>query len=917
MALLQLPDATFPITPGATGDGALDNEPPVETLAGVGTIIPLLYGDVWPQGQLATAFSSSNNLVLLIVWGLGEVYGIDVFLNGEPPPSGVDIVSYTGRASQQPDPYLVEALSDVVQYEDSLVYEDPKYGRVGVAYSVVVIPAGTEGINGLPQVTAHIQGRIVYSPTHGERRYSDCPADILADFISDPIVGMRRTVNRRSHAALAAQNDEVMARGGPRRRLNIVLDSAQDSHRWVETLRTYAGCQLYFDGNEAVFVPYSPRGAGWDPDYYSVSAANIIKGSLQLSRNPTAINVVKVQYTDTTVTPWIQHNAMSVSLDVEEGDLEWREELLTMPGIHDYGQAYREAEERLAYHSLADLKVSFSLDHSGLKYAVGDVIELTHPIGLVAVPFLIETINCEGPFQWAVTACQYDDMLFSDADPDPPAPLKVGPDGPIYTPSATLTLTEVIAIVNKLPVSKIDANWTGISSPSLDKYEIQWQVAGAAAWNTDYSPTNSWRSNQTVPGLVYTVRVRAVYTDASVGGWVTKDITIIGKTTTGWVPPTPPTGSSGALYVELHWTLPNASDVSHTEVYMSATDNIATAEKIAEVAFPQDRFYLTGLAAGTCRSFWVRFIDTSGNPSAFSPNTTAGTRLCTPSADASMLSYLTGQVRESHLYQSLRETISAAAATANEVTVQVSELAQDVYGEYYVKIDANGRVAGFGIANQAGGYSQFLVVADRFAIASPDNATTLAPFVVDGGVVYLDKTSIRNADIDSAKIAKLTLTSQEIAHNQITAIGGVYNDTVLLYDSGQSTDKTWPTTRTVDTFDVVGANVYCMTIFSQFILNAEVECVTTVTIKLTGGYSDDYTVEFTDRGIQHLSWVPMFEPLEDRQPITVTLIITVTPAIYRTLDKWYEIDGEVIDYKTRIATVSTSEHGVAALTYTR
>lgn len=918
MALLRLPDAGFPLTPGASGDGNVPQEPSTQqqTLAGFGTVIPIIYGEARVGGLIANAATFSNSLILTVVWCVGEISAMDIFINDEAPPAGVSITSYYGSPHQTPDPYLETVFPG---YSDSLVYVDPLFGRLGIAYSVVVIPAGTAGINGVPRITARIYGRLVYSVLNSSRRYSTNPADILADFVSDPIVGMRRSVNRKSHAQLAQYCNDTMRLGGKRRELHLVLDSAQDVTQWVETIRTYAGCLLYFDGNEAFFVPYRSTSALTLEGSYAIGPEHIIKDSLQVSRNPAHPNVVRVNYTDVTIVPWVTYNAYAATDAVIAGTTAWREESLSMAGIHNFGQAYREAAERLAYYEHGDPHISFVLTDIGLKYAVGDVIYLTHPLGFSNEPFLLETISGSGPGRWAVTACHYHEGLFCDEDPDPPGSLVVGPEDPPYGPVTGLTLTEVISKAGKMPISKIQASWTGLGGINLDKYEIQWQGRNSSAWNTDFSPTENWTSPQVAVGVLYTVRVRQVFTDGSVGTWLTGELAIVGKTTTGWEPPTPPTGISGAFFLELKWTLPGGDDVSHTEVYMSTVDNIATAKLVAEVAAPYDRYMVPGLPAGVCRYFWVRFVDTSGNRTDFSPDTPAGIRLCTPSADADLMTYLTGQIKESHLYDTLAAKIDDSSNSSKQVSVQVAQLEQDVYGEYFVKIDANGRVAGFGLANQVDGYSQFLVVADRFAIVSPDNSLELAPFIVDGGTVYLNKTSIKHADIEAAHIADLTLTTGKIAENQITTIGGMYDYTTRTYhDSGQSIqDGTFPVTRIIGSFDVVGDNVYCIAIFSQFVLDADVDCHTTITIKLSGGYTDEYSISCSDKGVQQLIWYPVIDPQESRAPITVTLWITVTPTIYSELTKVYDADGDRIEYVKHLSSAYTLEHGMAAVTYAR
>ena len=96
----------------------------------------------------------------------------------------------------------------------------------------------------------------------------------------------------------------------------------------------------------------------------------------------------------------------------------------------------------------------------------------------------------------------------------------------------------------------------------------------------------------------------------------------------------------------------------------------------------------------------------------------------------------------------------------------------DLKGQYTVKIDANGAVAGFGLASTStsagGSTSEFYVNADRFAIMRGGSDTTAAvtPFVVQATAttingtavpagVYIDAAFIKNASITAAQIGSI------------------------------------------------------------------------------------------------------------------------------------------------------------------
>lgn len=856
MAVRKLPDAVWPTPPNddsstssssdSFSSSTIAQQPSVlqETLAGSGTVIPILYGFNRVGAAISIATNLGGDLVLCAVWCMGEVNSISVKINDAAPPAGVTVTSYRGTLGQGVDPTLAAAIGG---YDDDLIYDDPKYGSVGVAYSVIRIPPGIEEINGFPQVTAEIQGRKVLQPTIG---YTTNPVDILANLITDPILGMRRTVDTASQAAARAVCAEVMGDGAKRREVNLVLAEAQDITQWLETLRAYAGCLLFFEGDKAVFIPNRPPASTVD-----VTATNMEKGSLKLTKKPRTFNVVRVAYTDVSAEPWRTNYALAIHPDVSSGDAAWNEETVSMPGFHNYGQAYREATERLNFYRYSELAIEFTFMEEGLRFSVGDVISVTHPVGLTAVKFRIETLDSTTDGKWRVTGSQYSDSFYSDAAPTAPAFPNIQPpnsedSGITDTPGSSLTLVEIFTTLSDgTPISKIQATWTPVTHPNFSKYEIQWKAASASGWNTDFSVTATWLSPQVTVANTYTVRVRTLATDGAVGAWLEDTIAILGKTSTGYSPPAAPSGVTGNLYVELVWSFPaGATDIAYTEVWVATSNNFSSAILTAKVAYPGNRFLLGGLAAGVCRFFWVKFADTSGNITGTYPTSpTGGTQLCTPSTGADLLSYLSGQIQQTHLNTTLSTKIDNASSDASTALIEVGQLATEVYGEYYVKIDVNGYVAGFGLWNSGPGASGFLIKADSFAIGSNTDISPVGdqfPFIVSGGKAYMKAAYIQDLTVTNAKIANLTLSTGKLVDNAISSASGTTLSDMTF--SGVSTTYTFNNVASV-----TGDNIYAALRILQFMWERNIDHdqpwlsgSLTVTLNFSGKYGGSATYAF-------------------------------------------------------------------------
>lgn len=101
--------------------------------------------------------------------------------------------------------------------------------------------------------------------------------------------------------------------------------------------------------------------------------------------------------------------------------------------------------------------------------------------------------------------------------------------------------------------------------------------------------------------------------------------------------------------------------------------------------------------------------------------------------------------------------------------------------QYTVKVDNNGYVSGFGLAStlvNGTPFSEFIVSADRFAIASSSGSEVI-PFVVTtatttlNGVsvpagVYIDQAFIKNGAIGTAQIGLAAIDTAKIADAAIT-----------------------------------------------------------------------------------------------------------------------------------------------------
>ena len=112
-------------------------------------------------------------------------------------------------------------------------------------------------------------------------------------------------------------------------------------------------------------------------------------------------------------------------------------------------------------------------------------------------------------------------------------------------------------------------------------------------------------------------------------------------------------------------------------------------------------------------------------------------------------------------------------------TASVTSLSSSVNGleaRQGVRLDVNGYVTGY-VQNNDGQQGEFIILADKFLVRRPDGGgSSIAPFAVVNGVVYIDAARIRDGTIADAKIGDLSadkITTGRMSANRI--FGGTIN----------------------------------------------------------------------------------------------------------------------------------------------
>lgn len=237
--------------------------------------------------------------------------------------------------------------------------------------------------------------------------------------------------------------------------------------------------------------------------------------------------------------------------------------------------------------------------------------------------------------------------------------------------------------------------------------------------------------------------------------------------------PNAPTGletRSTITTILLSWTASTGADLDSYEIWRAAPTyqedgdevppTLSDAVFIGNSTFPQ---FADTVDPAQTFYYWVRAVSTGGT---FSPFTGPdGVRGQTKQDPIQELIDVSGQIKSSQLTQALLEDIPNLAGVPT-LTENFQTLENNVDSLYTLRVDANGKVAGFGLGIE-GETSAFTINADQFNVVNQNDAgDIITPFTVQNGKTLMNTAVIGDATISSAMIADLTA-------DKITAVAGV------------------------------------------------------------------------------------------------------------------------------------------------
>jgi hypothetical protein len=643
-----------------------------------------IYGQVRKGGTItymeSTGIKNKYLHMVLVLAGheLSEIS--DIYINDEVVTLDADgfATGDTWKSKVRIKKHLGDqTTADAALLEESEQIDSAFVGN-GCAYLYIRLEYDSDVFaNGIPLFTAVVKGAKVYDPRTTTTAYSNNPALCLRHYLTASY-GLGDTSSEIDDVAFAAaanvcDEDIALAAGGTQNQyeINGVVSASMTFGDVISKMLSSCAGTLFWGGGK------------WQlkPGYYSTPTASFTLDDLRgtISGSPRAnmrdsFNSVRGKFNDAEQ-DWItvDYPEITSTVFVDE-DNGFEQPLdLELPFTTSSPMAQRLAKITL-YRARDAITFSADFGLSALSTQIGDTVALTidrygwsektfevtgwkfyanQDAGDLRVNLVLREISASS-FDW-------------DAD-----------ETEIVSNNTSLPVFNVVPAVSNLSLTATSVlNDDGISIPAItaawdvsddsfvEYYEIQYKRSGgeedygsiataqddAADWGAidaayteeeDYGLTNepilspdanffstistinAFTVAPVLNGYDYSIRVRAINAVGVKSPWVTSLIASEGDTT----PPNEAlnlTCVGGYKFINIGWTNPADQDLSHVEIWESATSNLAAASLIGTSA--STNFMRPNLGNNVTKFYWVRAVDFSLNKSDFTGPQSATTIL--------------------------------------------------------------------------------------------------------------------------------------------------------------------------------------------------------------------------------------------------------------------------------------------------
>lgn len=645
----------------------------------------LIYGKVRTGGTIVFMESTDDNqyLHLVALMAPHEIEAFDaIYFNDEELTiSGTSVTSpakYSDKVYIQPVTKgtalnIPSQLVSDTSWTSSHVLTDQAYVYLRLEFDAEAFPQG------LPNLTADMSGRKIADTRSDTVVYSDNPALIIRDYLTDAVYGLGASADEIDDASFEAAADDcddtiALSGGGSEKRYtcNGLIDTANTPRANIEDLLTSMAGQLFYSNGQ-----WRLRAGKYSTPTVTLDEDDLASGmtiGTAVSRRD-SFNAVKGQFYSADAGYVVSDFPSITSTTFENEDNGERRFMnIDLPFTTSSSMAQRIAKLML-YRNRQEVTISASFKLTAFQFEIGDTLMITNQrMGFDQKPFevtswrlnfgadevLVDCVLAETSpdvYNWSAEEVDFTfDNTTLPSAASPPAPTNF-----------TLTATAVIND-DGITIPAIRADWDVVNGGFVQYYEIQYKrlggeedygsitvshtetenwgsIADSYTTEDDYGLTNepilspdaqyqsvigtsnSFTIIPVLNGYDYNVRVRSINSFGARSAFVSATLASAGDTT----PPTTPSNlAASALYkaIDIRWTNPADQDLDYVEIWENTVDNLITASLVGTSA--STNFIRANLANNVTRYYWVRAVDLSLNKSDYTNSVNATTLLIEP-----------------------------------------------------------------------------------------------------------------------------------------------------------------------------------------------------------------------------------------------------------------------------------------------
>ena len=731
-----------------------------------------VYGKV-RKGGIITFYETTgtNNTYLhqIIVLAGHEVNSIgNIYINDQVASFSGNFVTTAGTGAEQIN---YQSKIRIKRHDGSQTTADTDlvsetsatstFKGLGIAYLYVRYEYDQEVFaNGIPTITAIVEGKKVYDPRSSTTVYSANAALCIRDFLTASYGLDDSSIDDVSFSAAANECDEnvTLSGGGTEKRyeMNGIVNASRPIGDVLGDMVTSCAGTLFWGSG------YWKLKAGAYSSPVKTLTLDDLRGPINLETRISMrdnFNTVRGTFNDASQ-DWItaDYPEITSSTFVTEDNGEEALLDLRLPFTTSAAMAQRLAKLTL-FRGREQMTLSADFSLEALEIEVGDIIAFTNSrYGFSAKEF--EVIGWRfaanqdaGDLRVNLTLRETSSAAF-DWNAEESAIISNNTTLPSISAGTAITGLTLADGGSEVQgdgsvVNSLLASWTAPTNAFVSYYEIEWGQTSSANRTTFISDTTSALLSPVIDGVEYTARVRSVSITGYRGDYSSATATSGGDTTAPSAP-TSLSAAGGYKYITLSWTNPADADLNYVEIYENTTATTVGATVVGTSA--GNRFVRTNLGLNETKYYYLKAVDFSGNKSGFSSGTFATTEYI-DNAD------FENGVRQLFIDQNLDIIAPVSSLPASgDFTGQQVFLTTD--GKLY---QWNGSAWALTLAAADGGdITSATITGDKIV------ANTITGGLLATSGIITDSAQMNNAVISSAKIADLAVERIKIGNNAVS-----------------------------------------------------------------------------------------------------------------------------------------------------